>query len=153
MVLPALRQGNYHYHRQVYIGQRPGGGRHIVDVLAWNDRGDTFLISLKWQQVSGTAEQKVPFEVICLAEAVRQGPTRYNGIVCEECESSVPEASAGAASEGPPSLKAYLVLGGAGWKLRHFFTGGGLSAHLTFAALVAIVTLEDFVARANRGQL
>jgi len=27
---------------------------------------EAILISLKWQQSSGTAEQKVPFEVICL---------------------------------------------------------------------------------------
>ena len=32
--------------------------------------GRQFLVSVKWQQVSGTAEQKVPFEVICLVEPV-----------------------------------------------------------------------------------
>jgi hypothetical protein len=37
--------------------------RHFVDVIAEKD-GKRFLVSLKWQQVSGTAEQKVPFEVI-----------------------------------------------------------------------------------------
>jgi hypothetical protein len=31
------------------------------------------FVSLKWQQVGGTAEQKVPFEVMCLADAVRAG--------------------------------------------------------------------------------
>jgi len=33
--------------------------------------GASVLVSLKWQQTSGTAEQKVPFEVMCLADAVR----------------------------------------------------------------------------------
>ena len=43
--------------------------RHFVDVIAEKD-GKRFLVSLKWQQLSGTAEQKVPFEVISLADAV-----------------------------------------------------------------------------------
>lgn len=65
MVLPALDQSGYTYKTQVNIGQRLGRGQHFVDVIAEkNDR--RLLISMKWQQVSGTAEQKVPFEVICL---------------------------------------------------------------------------------------
>lgn len=73
MVLPALDQGGYTYQVQVRIGQRLGCGYHVVDVLA--EKGARqLLISVKWQQVSGTAEQKVPFEVICLLEAVDLGP-------------------------------------------------------------------------------
>jgi hypothetical protein len=96
----------------------------MVDAIA-EKGGHRYLVSLKWQQVSGTAEQKVPFEVICLAEAVRTGHF----------------------------AKAYLVLGGEGWKLRNFYTGGGLKAHLTSADRVDIVTLEGFVAKANTGGL
>ena len=88
--------------------------------------GRSVLISLRWQQVGGTAEQKVPFEVICLAEALR----------------SAPSFSA-----------AYLVLGGEGWTLREFYTGGGLAAHLRSADRVEIVTLEHFIAKANQGRL
>ncbi len=84
MVLPALGQGGYAYEVQVNLGQRLGCGRHFVDAVAEKD-GRQFLVSVKWQQVSGTAEQKVPFEVICLAEALESG--RFE--------------------------KAYLVLGGA----------------------------------------
>ena len=80
---------------------------------------------MKWQQVGGTAEQKVPFEVICLAAAVLTLAFQ----------------------------KAYLVLGGEGWKLRPFYVSGGLSAHLTHAEKVKIITLEGFVAKANRGHL
>jgi hypothetical protein len=69
MVLPALKRGGYSYRKQVLIGSRPGGGRHKVDLVA-EKCGDEFLISMKWQQSSGTAEQKVPFEIICLAEAI-----------------------------------------------------------------------------------
>lgn len=86
MVLPALKRGGYTYEKQVKIGKRPGGGTHKVDAIA--EKGtEKILVSLKWQQVGGTAEQKVPFEVICLAEEVRQ--KRFQ--------------------------KAYLALGGDGW--------------------------------------
>ena len=82
---------------------------------------------MKWQQVSGTAEQKVPFEAMCLAEAVLTSDNQYS--------------------------RAYLVLGGAGWKLRDFFVNGGLAKHLRYGDLVTITTLESFVARANKSQL
>lgn len=103
MVLPALTQGGYSYTTQVNIGKRLGLGKHFIDVIAAKpDR--KVLISMKWQQVSGTAEQKVPFEIICLLEALEAGD--YS--------------------------KAYLVLGGEGWKLRRFFTGEGLKKYLAF---------------------
>ena len=66
-------------------------GRHFVDAIVSKDNRQ-FLVSVKWQQVSGTAEQKVPFEVICLIEALQA--STYD--------------------------KAYVVLGGEGWKLREF---------------------------------
>lgn len=124
MVLPALQRGGYECRRRVEIGRRLGLGRHIVDVVAERD-ADRLLISLKWQQVSGTAEQKVPFEVICLSDALEAG--EYT--------------------------KAYVVLGGDGWKLRDFYTSGGLARHLTSANLIRIVTLERFIALANRAEL
>lgn len=124
MVLPALEQGGYVYRTQVKIGQRLGCGTHVVDVIASKDGRDV-LVSMKWQQVSGTAEQKVPFEVICLLDAL--GSSTYN--------------------------KAYLVLGGEGWSLRDFYTGGGLQKYLQHADRVEILTLEAFVGRANAGRL
>jgi hypothetical protein len=127
MVIPSLIHGGYSYETQVNIGSRLGGGRHVVDVLAEDSAGSKIIISLKWQQVSGTAEQKVPFEAMCLAETVLASDNDYE--------------------------KAYLVLGGGGWKLRDFYTGGGLDRHLRYSNLVEIVTLEDFIAKANQGQL
>jgi hypothetical protein len=62
MILPALDRGGYRYRAQVAIGDRMGCGRHVIDVVAEKDERE-FLISVKWQQVAGTAEQKVPFEV------------------------------------------------------------------------------------------
>jgi hypothetical protein len=127
MVLPALERGGYEYFRQVDIGERLGGGKHIVDLVAYDETGRGFLISLKWQQTSGTAEQKVPYEAMCLTQAVLEEPGRYS--------------------------KAYLVLGGTAWTLRNFYTDGGLSAFLRHDDLLSIVNLETFVARANRGSL
>ncbi len=124
MILPSLERGGYDHKVRVKIGQRLGCGSHYVDVIAEKD-GREILVSLKWQQVAGTAEQKIPFEVICLAEALESG----------EYE------------------KAYVVLGGEGWTLRQFYTGGGLTKYLRGAEEVKIVTLESFVASANRGQL
>jgi len=86
---------------------------------------DEILISLKWQQTGGTAEQKVPFEVMCLSDAVRGGK----------------------------ATRAYLVLGGDGWSLRDYYTSGALADHLIHAKLVRVVTLEAFIRLANDGDL
>jgi hypothetical protein len=66
----------------------------------------------------------MPFEVMCLADAVTAGH----------------------------AVRAFLVLGGDGWRLRDYFTSGKLSEHLIHAALVRVVTLE-FIRLANNGQL
>ena len=95
-----------------------------MDAIAKKD-GRQILVSLKWQQTGGTAEQKVPFEVMCLADAVRAEHA--------DC--------------------AYLVLGGDGWKLRDYFTSDKLADHLVHAKLVRVVTLEAFVRIANNGHL
>jgi len=127
MVVPALRHGGYTLDLQAYVCKRPGGGRHMVDILATSRNNEKLLISLKWQQTSGTAEQKVPFEVICLADAILNSNGAYS--------------------------RAYLVLGGEGWKLKDFYTSGGLNAHLVHGRLVRILGLEAFVTLANKAAL
>ena len=125
MILPALTRGGYTCRRQVSAGSRLGGrGRHVVDAVASKDDVD-ILVSLKWQQTSGTAEQKVPFEVMCLAEVVRAGTAQ----------------------------RAYLVLGGDGWTLRDYYVSGALRDHLIHSSLVQVVTLEAFVRLANNAEL
>lgn len=124
MVLPALERGGYAYQKQVKVGARPGGRVHKVDAVA-EKAGEKILVSLKWQQVGGTAEQKVPFEVMCLADEVRGGNFQ----------------------------KAYVVLGGDGWTLRDFYVSGALKNYLIHANLVTVMPLERFVAVANQGKL
>ncbi|MGQ0732347.1 MAG: PD-(D/E)XK nuclease superfamily protein [Acidobacteriota bacterium] len=124
MILPALQRGGYACQKQVKVGQRHGGGAHKVDAVATKE-GRSALVSLKWQQTGGTAEQKVPFEVMCLAQAVMDGHAHT----------------------------AYLVLGGDGWTLRDYYVSGKLAEHLTHAGHVKVVALEAFVRMANNGQL
>lgn len=126
MILSALEKGGYAHRSQVHVGERIGGGKHMADVVATKD-GETIIISLKWQQSSGTAEQKVPFEVISLIAELQDPNTT--------------------------AQRAYLVLGGAGWKLREFYTGNGLDKYINGIELVRIVTLEEFIAVANNGSL
>lgn len=56
---------NYEFQSQVNIGLKRNGGKHYVDILL---NGST-LLSLKYQRVQGTAEEKVPFEVMKLHHA------------------------------------------------------------------------------------
>ncbi len=124
MIVPALSRAGYSHLTQQVIGKRCGGRPHRVDAVACLG-DDRILVSLKWQQTGGTAEQKVPFEVMCLADAVRAG-----------------QAS-----------RAYLVLGGDGWTLRDYFTSGKLAEHLIHSDMVKVVTLEAFIRIANNAQL
>jgi hypothetical protein len=97
-----------------------------VDVLAQKE-GEEIPISLKWQQTSGTAEQKVPYEIICLAHAIGSSEGRFQ--------------------------RAYLVLGGPGWSLGEAFVKLLFDRYLSGCETVRVVTLEDFIARANNGKL
>jgi hypothetical protein len=68
---------------QVNVGKKRNNGVHIVDVMIGgethipknnkrpisNHKGG-HLVSLKYQQVLGTAEEKVPFEVMKLQDAI-----------------------------------------------------------------------------------
>ena len=126
MVLPALEMGGYQITRHKTIGTRFEVTSHKVDTFALDDFGRPYLISLKWQQVSGTAEQKIPFEILCLADAMMRNEEYF---------------------------KAYLVLGGEGWRFKQFYLDGGLGKLLVNADLVNIVSLERFVELANQGKL
>jgi len=127
MILPALEQGGYKFETQKVIGNRPNGRKHKIDVIASKEGEKEILISLKWQQVGGTAEQKVPFEVICLAEELINHSDKYKA--------------------------AYLVLGGNGWTLRDYYVSGNLDKHLRNSHLINILTLETFISKSNRGLL
>ncbi|MGJ8725964.1 MAG: PD-(D/E)XK nuclease superfamily protein [Roseibacillus sp.] len=123
MVRAALEAGGYQIQEQTQVGTRPNGGKHMVDMIATRDE-HSILISLKWQQVSGTAEQKIPFETICLSEALRLSHPIYD--------------------------KAYIVLGREGWTLKDFYTSPDFLPHLNLSHPVEVHGTYEFIALANR---
>jgi hypothetical protein len=128
MVLPALQLAGYQYEKQSCIGRVMGDRPYRADLLV-HDRGSgrKIVVSLKWQQVAGTAEQKIPFEVIALLQLLESRG-------CDD---------------------AYLVLGGTGWtpQLRAFYLNGGLCRFIPEAKRVKIVGLEEFIKLVNSRQL
>ena len=58
---------------QATIGEKPGGGKHRVDWEIFRNADSTFrgLISCKFQGTSGTAEEKIAYEVIKLLHAMK----------------------------------------------------------------------------------
>jgi hypothetical protein len=116
MVLPALQLAGYQYEKQSCIGRVMGDRPYRADLLV-HDRGSgrRIVVSPKWQQVAGTAEQKIPFEVIALLQLLESR-------ACDD---------------------AYLVLGGTGWtpQLREFYRSGGLCRFMPEAKRVKIVGL------------
>lgn len=75
---------------QSYVGAKPGGGKHKVDweIIDRSDDSRRALLSCKTQNKSGTAEEKIAYEVIKLVHAMVSDP-RYK--------------------------HAWIVLGGSGW--------------------------------------
>ena len=51
---------------QVNIGLRPTGGAHNTDLVV----DQSTIVSLKYQDVAGTAEEKIPFEFMKLQHAI-----------------------------------------------------------------------------------
>lgn len=126
LIRSRLSDMGYTVQEQIQVGTRPNGGKHLID-LVLQKGGKSFLVSLKWQQASGTAEQKVPYEMICLSEALKQARGTYQA--------------------------AYLVLGGEGWTLKKFYLSGGLDRHLTLDQPVFLLGEEDFLKAAKAGFL
>lgn len=144
-ILPALHRGGYETTRQFVIGKKPNGRRHKVDTIAVKD-GKSILVSQKWQQKGGTAEEKVAFEVLCLAEAVRKSEGRYEKAIL--VLGGIDAKPGERARAGKPGRK-----GQPGWTLRQWFIGGGLDEHLGHRDVVDIMDLETFIVRANDGAL
>ena len=119
-----MKSGGYDFEEQALVTNRLGGGKHKADFLA-RLGGECILISSKWQQTSGTAEQKVPYEYMCLAHVL---------------------------SNSPDIHRAYIVIGGNGWSKHNFFLNE-LENWVDTEEFVDVVTFEDFVPKANRGNL
>ena len=77
---------------QSNVGVKPGGGRHRVDweIFKNQDPDIRGLISCKYQETSGTAEEKIAYEVIKLLHAMKTD-VRFK--------------------------KSWIIMGGEGWSL------------------------------------
>jgi len=75
---------------QSTVGDKPGGGRHRVDweIFRTTEPNLRGLISCKYQGTSGTAEEKIAYEVIKLLYSMKMDP-RYT--------------------------KSWIIMGGEGW--------------------------------------
>ena len=87
--------------RQQKVGASPSGRRHVVDWELVSNSNDQVrgLVSCKFQDTGGTAEEKVPYEVLKLLFAM-ENDSRYK--------------------------RAWIVLGGKGWTdgLKSFYEKG-----------------------------
>lgn len=87
------------FQTQVMVGTQLFGGAYVADlVISDLERGD-LIVSAKWQQVPGTAEQKVIYDIASLLSIIRNQGERFR--------------------------KAYIVLGGPGFSrnAREFLLG------------------------------
>lgn len=69
---------------QKIIGEKPGGGKHRVDweLSSATDESIKGLVSCKFQKTSGTAEEKIAYEVIKLLHAMdTDGRYRHSWII------------------------------------------------------------------------
>lgn len=123
-----LLNNSYAVQKQVVVGTKPCGGKHKADIVAMRPNGSKFLVSLKWQQTAGSAEEKVPFEVIKLLHTLRENAS-YD--------------------------KAYIVIGGDGFSagLVEFYLSEEFRSYIRESQKIEILTLNDVIARSNRGQL
>jgi hypothetical protein len=123
-----LLNNSYAVTKQQIVGSKPGGGRHKADLVGMRPNGSKFLVSLKWQQTAGSAEEKVPFEVIKLLHTLRENP-QYD--------------------------KAFIVIGGDGFSagLVEFYLSEEFRSYIRESEKIEILTLNDLIARANRGSL
>lgn len=123
-----LLNNSYAVEKQQIVGTKPGGGRHKADIVGMRPNGTKFLVSLKWQQTAGSAEEKIPFEVIKLLHALR---------------------------ENRQFDKAYIVVGGDGFSagLVDFYLSEEFRSYIRESEKIEILTLNDVITRANRGAL
>lgn len=69
----SCERNNLGARSQSIIGEKPGGGKHRVDweIYKLSDPNVRGLISCKFQSTSGTAEEKIAYEVIKLLHAMK----------------------------------------------------------------------------------
>lgn len=110
------------------MGRQLFGGPYVADIVV-ESSGGSIIVSAKWQQVQGTAEQKLLYEIASLIRIVAGSQGRY--------------------------AKAYVVVGGPGFsrRAREFLLGQGHLDVLKDGHLVEVMELDRFICLANNGRL
>lgn len=107
---------------QATVGEKPGGGKHRVDweIFRTSDPNSRGLISCKFQGTSGTAEEKIAYEVIKLLHAMKVD-SRYK--------------------------KSWIIMGGEGWSsgMRGFVTSHLPEWIPEMKEKVAILTTDQLI--------
>lgn len=123
IIADALMRSPYRARAQVNIGRHPWNSAHFVDFLLYES---SILVSLKYQGVAGTADEKIPLEAIALVHALKRNDYK----------------------------RAYIVLAGNGWReaLRSWYIKGGLADFL-WCQNLHIVSLDQFLGLISRREL
>jgi hypothetical protein len=109
-----LTKSGIKFKRQANVGYKRNDGSHRVDLLV-----EKTLVSLKSQQVAGTAEQKIPFEIMVLQHAIED--YKYDNAII-------------------------VLHGDTGWKWKHYYLSTEFKS--TMGQLypdVSIMSHEQFV--------
>jgi len=127
MVLPALKRAGYQAQRRYRLPDpfRPGRP-HYLDVAVLQGTAP-IGIAAKWQQSPGTAEEKVPMEMLRLIKFV----------------------------EGEQLDRGYVLLAGTGGSLQDYFMSSSFLEEFSSPAVsrVRVVDLDTLTALINSGKL
>lgn len=124
MIEDSLTHGGYTFLKKTKMSNRLGGGNFKADFFA--QKGEqNIVVTAKWQESSGSAENKIPYDYMCLAD-----------VILKEQELT----------------KGYLVLGGDGWSKSNFFLNE-LRNWVNCDVDVTVILLSSFVVNARLGRL
>ena len=124
MIESLLKYNKYNYEKHIFIGNQLFNNRYKADFVIDN----SIIVSLKWQQVPGTAEQKAIYEIASLIKIIE---------------------------ESDKYTKAYLVIGGNGFSsnAKEYLFNQRYANILKNGNLVRSISVEDFIAKLNNNDL
>ena len=124
MIETALKENHYTYKSDIPIGEKLFGGVYKADFVV-----NGIIISCKWQQVGGTAEQKILYEIASLIKIIRENPQKFS--------------------------KAYVVIGGRGFskKFKESLLSQKHRKVLKNGDLVDIVEADYLVEKLNKKEI
>lgn len=123
-----LRTTGWRIRRNYPLSDSPKGGSLRADIMATSEiLHKRIAVYPRWQATSGTAEEKLPFQLIKVQIAAELRPDIL--------------------------AAAYFVLEGNGWSWREYYLSNDLNRHLRISLPVHCVSLSELENRAANGQL